>query len=121
MQYEKAHSLSGPKMGVELLFMRSSEESAIGEQENAYCLSDERSGETFFSIKRIIGQSYCYTDNKQHDVGNLGPVYLVEKTTGCIDEENKECGKHALAPDGLLTYFPELAKLTPSPKTVKKT
>ena len=93
MQYEKAHSLSGPKMGVELLFMRSSEESAIGEQENAYCLSDERSGETFFSIKRIIGQSYCRTDNKQHDVGNLGPVYLVEKTTGCIDEENKECGK----------------------------
>ena len=93
MQYEKAHSLSGPKMGVELLFMRSSEESAIGEQENAYCLSDERSGETFFSIKRIIGQSYCYTDNKQHDVGNLGPVYLVEKTTSCIDEENKEYGK----------------------------
>ena len=80
-------------MGVELLFMRSSEESAIGEQENAYCLSDERSGETFFSIKRIIGQSYRCTDNKQHDVGNLGPVYLIEKTASSINEENKEYGK----------------------------
>ena len=93
MLYKKAHSAGGPKMGVELLFMRSSEESTIGEQENAYCLSDERSDETFFSIKRIIGQSYCCTDNKQHDVGNLGPVYLVEKATSCIDEESNEYRK----------------------------
>ena len=77
----------------EVLPMRSSEESTIGEQENAYCLFDERSDEAFFSIKRIIGQSYCYIDNKQHDVGNLGPAYLVEKTASCIDDENKEYGK----------------------------
>ena len=80
-------------MSIELLFTRSSEESTIGEQENAYYLSDERSDETFFSIKRIIGQSYCCTDNKQHDVGNLGPAYLVEKAASCIDDENKEYGK----------------------------
>ena len=49
--YKKAHSLSGLKMGVELLFMWSSKESTIGEQENAYRLSGERSDEVFLLIK----------------------------------------------------------------------
>ena len=80
-------------MGVELLFVRSSEESTIGEQDNANRLCSECFDEVYLPIKWIVGQPYNYVDNKEHEVGNLGPVYLVEKTTGCIDEENKECGK----------------------------
>lgn len=68
-------------MSVELLFLRSSKESAIGEQDNTYYLSSERSDEVFLPIKRIIGQPYSYTDNKEHNVGDLGLVYLVEKAT----------------------------------------